>query len=98
MTVTTGEQDTSAAEPAAAADRRPASPLLTVEGLRTSFFTRRGTIKAVDGVGFALAPGETLAIVGESGRGKSVTALPLIQLVRAPRGRILVGQGRHGGR
>src|SRR5262249_62085597 len=86
MTVTTSEQDTSAAEPAAAADRRPASPLLTVEGLRTSFFTRRGTIKAVDGVGFALAPGETLAIVGESGCGKSVTALSLMRLLPHPPG------------
>ena len=97
MTVTTSEQDTSAAEPAAAADRRPASPLLTVEGLRTSFFTRRGTIKAVDGVGFALAPGETLAIVGESGCGKSVTALSLMRLVPDPPGRIVGGTVRLGG-
>jgi len=96
MTVTTSEQDTSAAEPAAAADRRPASPLLTVEGLRTSFFTRRGTIKAVDGVGFALAPGETLAIVGESGCGKSVTALSLMRLVPDPPGRIVGGTVRLG--
>src|SRR5262244_1088824 len=96
MTVTTSEQDTSAAEPAAAADRRPASPLLTVEGLRTSFFTRRGTVKAVDGVDFALLPGETLAIVGESGCGKSVTALSLMRLVPDPPGRIVGGAVRLG--
>src|SRR5215831_14461282 len=90
MTVTTSEQDAGAAPPAAT-DQRSAAPLLTVEGLQTSFFTRRGTVKAVDGVGFALAPGETLAIVGESGCGKSVTALSLMQLVPDPPGRIVGG-------
>jgi peptide/nickel transport system ATP-binding protein len=93
MTVTTSEQDAGATAPAAA-DRPSAAPLLTVEGLQTSFFTRRGTIKAVDGVGFALAPGETLAIVGESGCGKSVTALSLMRLVPDPPGRIVGGTVR----
>src|SRR5215813_10677098 len=97
MTVTTSEQDTSAAEPAAAADRRPASPLLVVERLQTFFDSRRGIVKAVDGISFSLAPGETLAIVGESGCGKSVTALSLMRLVPDPPGRIVGGTVRLGG-
>src|SRR6266700_7834065 len=93
MAVTTSEQDAGATTPVAA-DRPSAAPLLTVEGLQTSFFTRRGTVKAVDGLGFALAPGETLAIVGESGCGKSVTALSLMRLVPDPPGRIVGGTVR----
>ncbi len=89
MTITTPEQTTEAAAPPQPA--RPAAPLLTVEGLQTSFFTRRGTVKAVDGVDFSLWPGETLAIVGESGCGKSVTALSLMRLVPDPPGRIVGG-------
>jgi peptide/nickel transport system ATP-binding protein len=49
-------------------------PLLEVDGLRTYFYTRLGIVRAVDDVTFALKPGETLAIVGESGCGKSITA------------------------
>jgi ABC-type dipeptide/oligopeptide/nickel transport system ATPase component len=49
-------------------------PILAVEDLRTWFFTRDGVVRAVDGVSFHVTPGETLAIVGESGCGKSVTA------------------------
>jgi len=89
MSLTTSEQNvepTAAPQPA-----RTAAPLLTVEGLQTSFFTRRGTVKAVDGVDFSLWPGETLAIVGESGCGKSVTALSLMRLVPDPPGRIVGG-------
>jgi peptide/nickel transport system ATP-binding protein len=91
MTVTTSEQEAGAAAPQAA---RPNAPLLTVEGLCTSFFTRRGVVKAVDGVDFSLLPGETLAIVGESGCGKSVTALSLMRLVPDPPGRIVAGSVR----
>src|SRR5437016_1037158 len=89
MSLTTSEQQAGAtAAPQAA---RPDAPLLTVEGLQTSFFTRRGTVKAVDGVDFSLWPGETLAIVGESGCGKSVTALSLMRLVPDPPGKIVSG-------
>ena len=58
----------------------PAAPLLSVEGLRTYFDLRHGTVKAVDGVSFTLASRETLAIVGESGCGKTITALSLMRL------------------
>jgi oligopeptide/dipeptide ABC transporter ATP-binding protein len=67
-------------------------PLLEVRDLKTYFFTRRGTLKAVDGVSFSLDPGETLAVVGESGSGKSVTALSLLRLVPEPAGRIVDGE------
>jgi peptide/nickel transport system ATP-binding protein len=69
-----------------------ANPLLTVADLKTYFFTRNGTAKAVDGVSFAIARGETLAIVGESGCGKSMTALSLMRLVADPPGRIVGGE------
>jgi oligopeptide/dipeptide ABC transporter ATP-binding protein len=69
-----------------------AVPLLVVEDLRTSFFTRHGVIKAVDGVSFTLKAGETLALVGESGSGKSVTCLSLVRLVPEPAGRIVGGR------
>jgi oligopeptide transport system ATP-binding protein len=68
------------------------SPLLVVQDLRTYFFTRRGVIKAVDGVSFTLHAGETLALVGESGSGKSVTCLSLVRLVPEPAGRIVGGR------
>ena len=64
--------------------------LLDVRDLQTSFFTYAGEVKAVDGVGFQVARGETVAIVGESGCGKSVTALSLMRLVQEP-GRIVSG-------
>ena len=66
--------------------------MLAVEDLRTYFDLRLGTVKAVDGVSFTLAPRETLAIVGESGCGKSVTALSLMRLVPDPPGRIAGGK------
>ncbi len=69
-----------------------AQPLLDVRDLRTYFFTRWGVVKAVDGVSFSLAQGETLGIVGESGCGKSVTALSILQLVPRPAGQIVGGQ------
>ena len=66
------------------------APLLEVQDLRTVFQTKEGTLKAVDGVSFELTPGETLGIVGESGCGKSVTALSIMRL-QAP-GRIVGGK------
>src|SRR5688572_24512527 len=67
-------------------------PLLAVEDLQTYFYTRRGVVKAVDGVSFTLEAGETLALVGESGSGKSVTCLSLVRLVPEPAGRIVGGR------
>ena len=64
------------------------SGLLRVEDLRVSFATEDGVVQAVDGVSFELAAGEVLAIVGESGCGKSVTAQTLTGLTRAPNARI----------
>src|SRR3982074_3646972 len=69
-----------------------AAALLEVRNLQTQFFTRAGVVRAVDSVSFELRPGETLGIVGESGCGKSVTALSLIRLVPSPAGRIVGGQ------
>jgi len=69
-----------------------AEPLLQVENLRTYFNTPRGTVRAVDGVTFSIDPGETLAIVGESGCGKSMTALSILQLVPEPAGYIESGR------
>jgi len=68
--------------------------VLEVEDLRTYFYTRGGLMKAVDGVSFVLKRGETLAIVGESGCGKSVTALSILRLVADPPGRIVGGSAR----
>jgi peptide/nickel transport system ATP-binding protein len=70
----------------------PAGPLLVVEELRTVFDQRHGEVKAVDGVSFAVMAHETLAIVGESGCGKSITALSLMRLVPDPPGRIASGR------
>ena len=67
------------------------SRTLTVEGLATHFHTRAGVVKAVDDVSFSVRAGETLAIVGESGCGKSITALSLIRLIPTPPGRIMGG-------
>jgi peptide/nickel transport system ATP-binding protein len=67
------------------------SALLDVKGLKTYFFTRDGVVRAVDGVSFSVARGETLAIVGESGCGKSVTSLSILRLIASPPGRTVEG-------
>ncbi|HKJ68792.1 MAG TPA: ABC transporter ATP-binding protein [bacterium] len=68
--------------------------LLTVNDLKTYFFTDRGQARAVDGVSFQVDKGETLGIVGESGCGKSVTGLSIMRLIQQPPGRILSGSIR----
>jgi peptide/nickel transport system ATP-binding protein len=72
--------------------------ILDITDLRTWFFTRDGVVRAVDGVSFHVFPGETLAIVGESGCGKSVTALSVLRLIPSPPGRIVSGAIRFAGR
>jgi peptide/nickel transport system ATP-binding protein len=71
--------------------------LLEVEHLRVEFPTRRGTLVAVDDVSFAIAPGEVLGVVGESGAGKSLTGAAIIRLLEPP-GRIAGGEVRLAGR
>ncbi|MCK6535483.1 MAG: ABC transporter ATP-binding protein [Polyangiaceae bacterium] len=66
-------------------------PLLRVEHLTTAFHTDRGVLRAVDDVSFSLKKGSTLAVVGESGCGKSVTALSIMRLIPSPPGRIESG-------
>jgi peptide/nickel transport system ATP-binding protein len=72
-------------------------PLLAVEGLKTYFKTGHGLFKAVDGVSFTVEAGTTLAIVGESGCGKSVTALSIMRLVPEPPGQTVAGSIRFAG-
>jgi len=62
---------------------------IEVKELKTHFFTKRGVVKAVDGVSFSIEKGETLGIVGESGCGKSITCLSILRLVPKPAGRIV---------
>ena len=66
--------------------------LLRIENLRTSFATNRGIVKAVDGVDLEIKSGETLGLVGESGCGKSVTALSIMRLIPDPPGKIVDGR------
>ena len=67
-------------------------PLIELEGLRAYFYTEDGVVKAVDGVSFAIEPERTLGVVGESGCGKSVTALSIMGLVPMPPGKITGGR------
>ena len=67
-------------------------PLLAVDDLRVHLFTNRGVVRAVDGVGFSLSAGESLGIVGESGCGKTMTALSLMRLIPSPPARIVSGR------
>jgi len=90
------------------AERAPALPpfapepagdvVLEVEDLKTVFRTEAGIVHAVDGVSFAVGAGEVLAIVGESGCGKTVTALSIMGLIQAPAGRITSGSIRYRGK
>src|SRR5437867_2489134 len=68
-----------------------AEPLLAVNDLKTYFFTDRGVARAVDGVSFTIPARSTLGLVGESGCGKSVTALSILRLIASPPGRIVGG-------
>ena len=78
--------------PVAAAHASSEELALDVKDLQTWFYTRQGIVKAVDGVSFDLRKGETLGIVGESGCGKSITALSVMRLVPDPPGRIIGGR------
>ena len=73
------------------------STVLEVEDLRTYIYTRTSIVKAVDGISFNLKKGETLGIVGESGCGKTMTALSLLRLVPRPAGKIVTGEIRLNG-
>jgi oligopeptide/dipeptide ABC transporter ATP-binding protein len=71
--------------------------LLEIDGLKTYFATRDGIVKAVDGVSFSIADGKTLGVVGESGCGKSITAMSVMRLIERP-GKIVAGEIRLHGR
>jgi oligopeptide/dipeptide ABC transporter ATP-binding protein len=73
-------------------ETRSAKPVLSVKNLRTYFHTVDGLAKAVDGIDYHVYPGETLGIVGESGCGKSVSALSILRLIAIPPGEIVSGE------
>ncbi|MEA2001948.1 MAG: ABC transporter ATP-binding protein [Actinomycetota bacterium] len=75
-----------------------AEPLLNVEDLRTYFSTEEGIVKAVDGVSFVVEAGERRGVVGESGCGKSVTAMSIMRLIEPPAGEIVTGKIEFDGR
>src|SRR2546421_4042773 len=75
-----------------------AERLLDVKGLKTHFFTDEGVVRAVDGIDLYINKGETLGVVGESGCGKSVTALSIMWLIPTPPGRIVEGSITYNGR
>ena len=76
-------------------DREPTSaPLLEVDNLRTYFDTLSGTVRSVDGISYTVNGGQTLGVVGESGCGKSVTALSIMRLIPRPPGRFAGGAVR----
>src|ERR1700757_832799 len=66
--------------------------LLEISGLKTHFDTDEGTVRAVDGVDLTIDRGETLGVVGESGCGKTVTAMTVLKLIQMPPGRIVAGR------
>ncbi|MBS13656.1 MAG: peptide ABC transporter ATP-binding protein [Gemmatimonadetes bacterium] len=67
-------------------------PLLEINDLKTHFYTDDGVVRAVDGVSFSIGKGETLAVVGESGCGKSITAFSTMRLIQSPPGQIVDGE------
>ena len=76
---------------------KQARTVLKINELKTHFFTAAGVIRAVDGVSYDVKSGETLGVVGESGCGKSITALSVLRLVPSPPGRIVGGEIRFNG-
>jgi peptide/nickel transport system ATP-binding protein len=74
------------------------APLLDIRGLKTHFSTDDGMVQAVDGVDISIGRGETLGVVGESGCGKTVTALSVLKLIAMPPGKIVAGQILYRGR
>src|SRR5712672_4554163 len=81
-------------------DEKPAreNALLEIRGLKTHFATDDGIVQAVDGVDLTVGRGETVCVVGESGCGKTVTALSVLKLIAMPPGRIVAGQILYQGR
>ena len=75
-----------------------AEPLLEIRGLKTHFATDDGMVQAVDGVDLTIGRGETLGVVGESGCGKTVTALSVLKLIAMPPGRIVAAEFVNDGR
>ena len=90
-------QEVSAAEPRADPATASGKAILEIDDLQTHFYTPSGVVRAVDGVSYRLRSGETLGVVGESGCGKSVTALSVLRLVANPPGRIVGGTIRFDG-
>jgi oligopeptide/dipeptide ABC transporter ATP-binding protein len=88
----------SRAESADPHDATALPAVLEIDDLKTHFFTEAGVVRAVDGVSYSVRKGETLGVVGESGCGKSVTALSILRLVADPPGRIVGGAIRFQGR
>src|ERR1700744_2179734 len=70
----------------------PDQPLLEIDQLNIGFDTNRGQLRPVQEVSFSIYPGQTLAVVGESGCGKSVTALSILRLIPSPPGEVLGGE------
>lgn len=77
------------------AEMKDPKNVVEFDDLRTYFYTDAGTVKAVDGVSFDIPEGKTVGVVGESGCGKSVTSLSIMQLVQAPQGQIVGGAIRY---